>query len=118
MTKQSKRHIAVSPRLRAELDEAKEIYEAFEGPTNWDDFLKITTGLGLAELDIYILTRSCQRNKTIWDVKCPVCTSWFAIYSEVPPLVMLVPCPSCGANLLIDCRTSSAEIQKSGDGDQ
>ena len=54
-----------------------------------------------------------------WDVQCPVehCGAVFPIVAEVPPIIVQVLCPSCGIELVVDFRHSSAESQESGYGD-
>jgi len=106
MPKQPKRHIAVSAQERAQLEEAKQQYEAREGQTDWGDFLKVAAGLGLAALGVYALTRPTRRNTATWDVRCPnrSCGVTFPVVAEVPPTLVQVPCPNCGTELIVDFR--------------
>jgi len=104
MPKYRKRHIAVSPDERRQLEEGKERYEQRAGRTDWGAFLGIATGIGLATLGIYSLARASQRNATTWQVTCPNrdCGLTFPLVTQAPPKLAQVTCPGCNSELIVD----------------
>jgi DNA-directed RNA polymerase subunit RPC12/RpoP len=104
MTEYQKRHIAVSPQERRQLEEGKRRYEGRAGHTDWGRFLAVATGVGLAALGIYALVRASQRNSTTWQVTCPNrdCGATFPIVADSPPQLAQVACPNCNTELLVD----------------
>lgn len=104
MPEYEKRHIAVSPGERRQLEEAKQRYDALAGHTDWGTFLGIAAGVGLAALGIYALVRATRSNETTWYVTCPNtdCRETFPIVAESPPRMAQVTCPSCNTELIVD----------------
>jgi DNA-directed RNA polymerase subunit RPC12/RpoP len=104
MPEYQKRHIAVSPQERRQLEEGKEHYENRAGQTDWGTFLGVATGIGLAALGIYALARASQRNATTWQVTCPNrnCGATFPLVTQAPPRLAQVTCPSCNSELVVD----------------
>ena len=105
MPEYQRRHIAVSPQERRQLEEAKTLYERERGHTDWGSFLAVVTGMGLAALGVYTLARASRRNATTWQVACPRCNSTFPVVTQAPPTIAQVTCPNCDAELVVDFGT-------------
>lgn len=99
-----KRHIAVSPQQRLQLEESKQSYERRAGGTDWGSFLRVATGIGLAALGVYLLARASRQNATTWRVTCPNqnCRAVFPIVAQLPPRLAQVTCPNCNSELIVD----------------
>jgi DNA-directed RNA polymerase subunit RPC12/RpoP len=104
-----RRHIAVSPQERRQLEEAKAHYEQQRGRADWGSFLAVVTGIGLAALGVYAVTRPSRRNATTWQVACPACQSTFLFISQSPPKIAQVTCPNCEAELVVDFSVANSE---------
>lgn len=104
MTEYQKRHIAVSPQQRLQLEESKRSYERRAGRTDWGSFLRVATGIGLAALGVYFLARASRQNTMTWHVTCPNqnCRAVFPIVAELPPRLAQVTCPHCNSELIVD----------------
>lgn len=104
MPEYQKRHIAVSPQERRQLEESKEHYQDRAGQTDWGTFLGVATGIGLAALGIYALARASRQNATTWHVTCPNrnCGAMFPLVTQTPPTLAQITCPSCNSELLVD----------------
>jgi len=113
MPEYQKRHIAVSPEERRQLEESKRHFEERAGEGDWGTFLAVATGIGLAALGIYALAQASQRNATTWQVICPNrnCRATFPIVTQSPPQLAQVTCPSCNTELVVDF--ASARLQAS-----
>jgi len=105
-----RRHIAVSPQERRQLEEAKTRYEEERGSTDWGSFLAVVTGMGLAALGVYTLARATRRNATTWQVSCPSCRGTFPIVTQAPPSIAQVTCPNCDAELVVDFGTATSRL--------
>lgn len=104
MADYKKRHIAVSPQERLQLEESKESYEKKAGDTDWGSFLSMATGIGLAALGVYCLAKASRQNATTWNVTCPNqdCRTVFPVVTQSPPALAQVSCPNCSAELIVD----------------
>jgi len=111
MPEYQKRHIAVSPQERRQLEESKRHFEERAGEGDWGTFLGITTGIGLAALGIYALAKASQRNATTWQVICPNrnCHATFPIVTQSPPKLGQVTCPSCNTELVVDFGSTKSQ---------
>ena len=114
MADEKRRHIAVSPQTRRQLQESKNLYDRKRGPTNWGSFLAVTTGVGLAALGVYTFARASRRNATTWQVECPKCGTTFPLVSRDAPAVVQVVCPNleCEAELILDLRTDRGTTEQ------
>lgn len=101
MTEARQKSIGVTPQEKAELEKAKELYEAKTGDsTDWGKFLAIASALALGALGIYKMAKS-NRNRP--SVECPNCGTRFAIaYSVELPCIVRVRCPKCNDEVVID----------------
>lgn len=101
MNKPRQKSIGVTPREKAQLDKAKNLYEAKTGDsTDWGKFLAITSAMALGALGIYRLAKS-NRNRPA--VECPSCGVRFVIAdSKGLPRVVQVQCPECSEEIVID----------------
>ena len=101
MTEPRQKSIGVTPQEKAELDKAKELYEAKTGDsTDWGKFLAIASALALGALGIYKLAES-KRDRP--SVECPNCGIRFVIaHSGGLPRIAQVQCPECSEELVID----------------
>lgn len=104
MADYKKRHIAVSPQERLQLEESKASYEKKAGETDWGSFLGVATGIGLAALGVYVLAKASRQNSTTWQVTCPnsECRTVFPVVTQAPPALAQVTCPNCRAELIVD----------------
>lgn len=115
MADDKRRHIAVSPQQRRQLEEAKNLYEQERGHTDWGTFLAIATGMGLAALGVYALARTSRRNATTWQVACPKCETTFPLVSQSLPAIAQVMCPKCDAELVLDFESSPNSLGSDND---
>lgn len=104
MADYKKRHIAVSPQERLQLEDGKASYEKKAGETDWGSFLGVATGIGLAALGVYALAKASRKNATTWQVTCPNydCREVFPVVTQSPPQLAQVACPNCRAELIVD----------------
>ena len=101
MKEPRQKSIGITPKEKAQLDKAKDLYETRTGDsTDWGKFLAITSALALGTLGIYKLATS-NRNRP--SVACPNCGIRFAIAnSEGLPRIVQVQCPECNEEVVID----------------
>jgi uncharacterized C2H2 Zn-finger protein len=105
MTEPRQRNVPLNINERRELDQRKRDYENRTGDTgDWGKFLGTVTLAGLAALGIYALAQATRRAPTVWQVKCPSCSTMFPIQVPNPPpwRVTQVACPKCSTELVID----------------
>ena len=95
--------IGVTPHEKAELEKAKDLYEAETGESaDWGRFLAISAALALGALGIYKMAKSSKDRPR---VECCNCGTRFAIaHSEPLPPFAQVMCPECGQELVVDLR--------------
>ena len=103
MTEPRQKSIGITPQEKAQLEKAKQLYEAQTGDNaDWGKFLAITSALALGALGIYKLAKS---NKNSPAVDCPHCGIRFAIaHSDKLPPVVQVQCPECNEEVVVDFR--------------
>lgn len=101
-----RRHIAVSPQERKQLEEAKQRYEGQAGHTDWGGFLTAVVGIGLAALGIYALATLLEQSERSARVRCSACHGEFALAiphsGQARVRVLEVDCPHCRAQLVVD----------------
>ena len=94
--------IGITPKEKAQLDKAKDLYETKTGDkADWGKFLAITSIVALGVFGIY---KMVQSNRDKPSVKCPNCGIILAIpqpYSGELPRSMQVKCPECSADVVI-----------------
>jgi len=101
MREPRQKSIGVTPKEKAQLDKAKDLYETRTGDsTDWGKFLAITSALALGALGIYKLATS-NRNRP--SVACPNC----GIISVVAnsgglPRSVEEAYPECSEDVVID----------------
>lgn len=86
------------------LERRKEDYEHYIGRSvTWAQFLSHVVTLGLAELGVYACPEDIEKKHKAFWVTCSHCHHRFPVaIAEPKPLVGLIPCPSCGIELVID----------------
>lgn len=97
------RSIGVTPQEKAQLEKAKELYQAETGESaDWGRFLAISAALALGAIGIYKIAKSSKDRPR---VECGNCGTRFAIAHSGPlPTFVQVNCPECGNELVIDFR--------------
>ena len=106
MPQYQKRHIAVSPKERSFLEDAKQRFEKREGPSDWGDFLTVAVAMGLGALGVYGLAKMANRSEKSVGAICPKCELEFPVALPVGPhgaaRVVEFDCPDCGTELVLD----------------
>jgi len=100
MAEPRQKSIGITPKEKAKLDSAKELYEKESGEkVDWGKFLLIAATTALATWGIFKMLESNRNNPS---VECPNCGIKFAIaYSDDLPNIVNVKCPECSEELVV-----------------
>ncbi|TAK33499.1 MAG: hypothetical protein EPO21_13060 [Chloroflexota bacterium] len=101
------RPIPINERERALLERHRELYRPEIGDTDWGQFLRTATLLGLVGLGLYALAKAAQGSGQTAGVVC----TWAGCQH---PFTLVIPdgvgryveagCPSCGRQLVVDLK--------------